>query len=315
MKSRSIRYLPLLLMLLLLTACSRHANMPGDSFATSYPSQFIVGDVYILKGFEKIEGNIVGIDTSLFIEEGAAVLGDVHLVGSELEVGGRIAGEINMFGGESHFLKSAVVSGSINKFGNVMEINPGAVIYGEINTFTVPEQGQENQIEDIQLPLKIESLVGPRALIIFQLFINLLLLLINILIVFLFGPQTIQITKKLAEDPLVSWLIGLLVFIAVPVISIVLIISICLSPIGLILLIVLGLINLWGWGVTSYFTGAKLSKWFKIRTSDIGIVTIGSIFFGILFILAAFVPIVNIILSMIISTFGSGSIILRFLTK
>jgi len=312
MKSKLNKIFSFLLILLLLTGCNGIAANDGVRSDTTYPSQFLAGEVYVLKTFEKIDGNIVGFDTTLIIEEGAAVLGDIILFGSDLEVAGRVSGDINLFGGKSHILQTGLVTGSINKVANNQEVETGASIYGEINTFQFENIDIE---ENFQVPKGDFSLIKPRTLIIIQIIRNILLLLINILIIFLFKDQTIRVSYKLQQDPLVSWIVGLLTYLAIPIVSFVLIISICLSPIGLIFLLILFIINLWGWAVTSYFLGSNLAKWFRIDSKDFGTVAMGTIFFGIIFSVSAFLPLLNIFLSLTISTFGIGSIVYFFISR
>ena len=311
MKSRSIRRIPFLLLAIFLSACSSGTIGSEESFGTVYPSQMLSGDVYVLESFEKIDGNIVGIDTTLVIEDGATVFGDISLIGSELEIGGRVSGDINIFGGESTILTSGIVTGSINQIGNTYTIEPGAVVYGEINTFSFRDG---SRIDNIEIPEEADRLLKPGAWVIFQIVRNILLLLLNILIIFLFGEQTIRVSRKLQKDPLISFLAGLLTFFAVPLVSLVLIISICLSPIGLILLIMLAIANLWGWTNLSYFAGSQLARWFKLDLGNIGITIIGSLFFGIVFSLMAFIPVLSIITSWILSSAGIGAIILYLLS-
>lgn len=312
MKSRSIKLLFPLLLITLLGACSTNVIGNEDGFGTTYPSQMLSGDVYVLERFEKIDGNIVGIDTTLIIEEGAAVLGDISLLGSDLEISGRVSGDINLFGGQSTIKRTGIVTGSINKIANEQDIEPGAVVYGEINTFSFENQTQS---ENFNIPESTVDFLRPGTWVIIQIIRNILLLLLNVLIIFLFSDKTIQVSAKLRKDPLVSFLAGLLLFIAVPFVSLVLILSICLSPIGLILIILLALSNLWGWTILSYTTGKQLAQWFKFDVGNIGYAIIGSLFFTIIFSIMAFIPVLSLIASRGLSTFGVGAIILHLLAN
>jgi cytoskeletal protein CcmA (bactofilin family) len=312
MKSKLISLSVFFVFSILLSACSANTIGGQDEFGSTYPSQILSGDVYVLRTFEKIDGNIVGFNTTLVIEEGASVLGDINLFASDLEIAGRVSGDINLFGGESTIRRSGIVTGSINKIANAQTIEPGAMINGEINTFSFHENDHTN---NIQIPEGTENLLRPRTLIIFQIIRNVFLLFSNILIIFLFKDQTIRGAKRVQKEPLVSWLVGLLTLFAVPFVSIILIITICLSPIGLILLILLAIINIWGWTVISFFIGSQLASWFKLEPGHIGIVAMGSIFFGIIFTIMAFIPIISIIFSWVISSAGIGSIILSLISS
>ena len=306
MRSSSIRFLPFLLVAFLLSACTPAADVRSNALSENYPSQFLAGDVYVLKSQERINGNIVGFDTTLIIEEGASVLGDINLFASKMEVAGSVSGEINLFGGESRILDSAVISGSINQIANGLSIEPNATIYGEINSFSAPDSSRP---ENIQLPEGVDELLKPQTWVIIQIVRNVVLIFFNMLVVFLFKDQTIRVMHHLRNEPLVSWIIGIVTLIALPLVAVVFIITICLSPIGLLLFLLLGVGNLWGWTITSYFAGMLLAHWFKIEPNEIGTVVIGSVFFGIIFTLASFIPFLIFILSAIISAFGLGAIV------
>jgi len=312
MKLKWNRIFPVLLLAFFLTACGTGEFSAQESFAATYPSQLLVGDVYVLKSHEKIDGNIVGFDTTLIIEEDASVFGDISLFGGESEISGRVAGDINLFGGTTHILKPAIITGTINKIANKMEIDPGAVITSEINTFTAPNRDLP---ESIEIPKEAENFLRPQTWVIFQIIRNLLLTFFNMLIIFLFKDQTLRVVNQMKKQPLVSWVVGLLSFIAAPLVALVFVITICLSPIGIIFLIALVITNLLGWTATSFFLGNRLIKWLKLEWREVVIVAAGSLLFGIFFTLIALIPFASLIASSLVSAIGCGSVVLYLLNN
>lgn len=312
MKFKWNRIFPVLLLAFFLTSCSKVGFSAQESFTATYPSQMLVGDVYVLKSHEIIDGNIVGFDTTLVIEEGASVNGDVSLFGGESEISGHITGDINLFGGTTHILKPAIITGSINQIANNLEIDPGAVVSSKINTFTAPNS---NLSESIEFPKEAEAILRPQTWVIFQIIRNLLLTFFNMLIIFLFKDQTLRVINQMKKQPLVSWIVGLLSFIAFPLVAMVFVITICLSPIGIILLIALIIANLWGWTATSFFLGDQLMKWLKLEWHEVGIVAAGSLLLSIFFTLLALIPFASLIASSLISAIGCGSVFLHLLKK
>ena len=139
MKQPWIKLAALLIAAVILTGCINTPAQPEESeIWTTFPSQFIVGDTYILKSHEKIDGNIVGIGTTLILEENALVMGDISLIGSNLEVDGRIAGDLNVLAGSAFIKDTAIITGNINQFFQTIDIKPKALVTGEINTYTFP---------------------------------------------------------------------------------------------------------------------------------------------------------------------------------
>ena len=308
MKSRWSRFLPLLFTVFLLSACiGSGLRADKEKLSASYPSQFLVGDVYVLKEYEKIDGNIAGIGTTLIIEDGAAVLGDISLIGSQLEVFGYVAGDTNVFAGTTHIQNTANINGSINQIAHQINIEPGAHISGEINTFAFPTQlnlGDSGRLENIM------NWVHPTGWIAFQLIRNLFLVFITILIIFLFKMPTLRVVRCIKKNVAVSWGVGILVIIAAPIVSLFLIITICLSPLGLILILAFLIADIWGWTGISFIIGSNLTHWLKLDWPEEAEVVIGAVLLGLVSTLLAFLPCVGFMISTMISAVGLGGIVL-----
>lgn len=309
MRSPWTKLIPLLLVILLLSACaeSRFKTAEEEIPSETYSSQFIVGDVYVLKKHEQIDGNLVGIGTTLVIEDSATVIGDISLIGSQMEVFGRVAGDINVFAGTTYVHKTAIITGSINQIAHQINIEPGAQISGEINTFTFPAQ---SSIGDTW---KLENVMGwlqPAGWIAFQLIRNLFLVLITVLIIFLFKMPILHVAHCIKKHIAVSWGTGLLVMVAVPIVSLFLIITICLSPIGLILILALLIAGIWGWAGMSFVIGENLTRWLKLDWPEEARVAVGAVMLGLASTLLAFLPGVGFMISAMVSAIGLGGVVL-----
>ena len=309
MISQKTKFLPLLLAILLLSACtgSGFSVEKEETLFTTYPSQFLMGDIYVLKKHEKIDGNIVGIGTTLIIEDGAVVMGDISLIGGQMDISGSIAGDINVFAGTTHIYKTATISGGINQIAHQINIDPGAHISGEINTFAFPAQLSSENIGGLEDTL---SWLRPAGWIAFQLIKNLILIFITILIIFLFEKPTLRIARCIKKQIAVSWGIGLLVIIAAPIVSLVLIITICLSPIGIILILVFLIAIVWGWAGISFVIGDNIAHWLKLDWPEEAEAAAGAVLLGLGSTLLAFLPCIGFMISIIVSAVGLGGIVL-----
>ena len=309
MRSPWTKLTPLLLAILLLSACaeSRFKAAEEEIFSETYSSQFMVGDVYVLKKHEQIDGNLVGIGTTLVIEDGATVMGDISLIGSQMEVFGHVTGDINVFAGTTYVHKTAIITGSINQIAHQINIEPGAQISGEINTFAFPAQSSIGET------WKLENVLGwlqPAGWIAFQLIRNLFLVLITVLIIFLFKMPTLRVARCIKKHIAVSWGAGLLVMVAAPIVSLFLIITICLSPIGLILILALLITGIWGWAGMSFVIGDNLTRWLRLDWPEEAQVAVGAVMLGLASTLLAFLPGVGFMVSAIVSAFGLGGVVL-----
>lgn len=308
MKSQKTKLLPLLLAVLLLSACTGSGfNAEEDVLLTTYPSQFLMGDIYVLRKHEKIDGNIVGIGTTLVIEDGAAVMGDISLIGGQMDISGSVAGDINVFAGTTHIYETAIISGGINQIAHQINVDPGAHITGEINTFALPMQLSSENVGGLEETL---SWVRPAGWIAFQFIKNLILVFITVLIIFLFKKPTLRVARCIKKQIAVSWGTGLLVMIAAPIVSLVLLITICLSPIGIILILGFLLANIWGWAGISFVIGDNIARWLKLDWPEEADAAAGAVLLGLGSTLLAFLPCIGFMISMMVSAVGLGGIVL-----
>ncbi|MDO9545751.1 MAG: polymer-forming cytoskeletal protein [Pelolinea sp.] len=308
MKSIWIKLLPLILIIFLFSACTEYAPISDSGqYDETFPSQFLLGDVYVLKDRERIDGNIAGVGTKLIIEEGATVTGSISLIGGQMEILGKVYGDVNVFAGTTYIHDTSMIGGDINQIKHNLEIDPGAHVAGEINTFTLPNEGN---IVDTKEVTNTFDWIRPSAWIIFEFVRNLSLIFINLLIVFLFKIPTLRVNRTLKHNMAVSWGVGLLVFFALPFVSLVLLISICLSPIGIILILTFLLANVWAWTGISLIIGNVITKWLKLDWAEEAKVVVGAVFLGLISTSLAFIPLIGLALNVTVSAVGIGGIVL-----
>ena len=309
MKSRLISILTLIVLAGFLAACGYvpfNETERDSGLTTIYPSQFLTGDVYVLKNHEKINGNIAGIGTTLIIEDGAVVMGDISLIGGNLEVDGRVLGDVNVFAGTTTIDDSAIIIGSINQVLNQTTTSPKASISGEINTFIFPFSG--GQIG--KNVLNILEWMKPGFWVMLQLVRITLLILATLLATALFTNPTFAVISAIRKNPAVSWAVGVVISFAVPIISLVLIVTICLSPIGLIALLVYLIGIIWSWTILSNIVGEQMTYWLDLDWSKEGTAVLGAVLTGISISLISLIPIGGLLLNSAILAFGLGGIIL-----
>jgi cytoskeletal protein CcmA (bactofilin family) len=308
MKSIWIKLVPFLLVTILLSACSKYAPaIPSGKSENTFPSQFLSNDVYILKDGETIDGNIAGVGTTLIIEKGAIVTGSISLIDGQMEISGIVEGDINVLAGTTYIHSTATIGGEINQASHQLEIDPEARVAGKINTFTLPIEGNVIETEEIA---SLADWIHPSVWIIIEFVRNFSLVFINILIVFLFKEPTLRLTHTIKNRKMVSWGVGLLIFFALPLVSLVLLATICLSPIGIILFITFLIANVWAWTGISLIIGNVFTKWLKLNWAEEAKVTVGSIILGLISTLLAFLPLIGLALNITVSAVGMGGIIL-----
>jgi len=308
MKQAWIKLAALLIAAVILTGCINTPAQPQEpEIWTTFPSQFIVGDTYILKSHEKIDGNIVGIGTTLILEENALVMGNISLIGSNLEVDGRIAGDLNVIAGSAIIKDTAIITGNINQFFQTLNIMPKALVTGEINTYTFPSavSGQVGtwiaQLIEWLRPGNIAAFHGVRVFG---------LVLLSLIGIYLFKTPITRVASVLGSNLPAAWGAGLLTIITVPIVAIILIISICLSPIGILLILAYLFCILWGWVALSSYFGTSLINWLKMDWAVEPATILGTLVLGIITSLLSFVPCIGFLLILMVTATGIGGVLL-----
>jgi hypothetical protein len=295
--------------ILMLVACTvgQTGQTENGDYANTYPSQFLTGDVYILKSNERISGNISGIGTTLIIEKGAVVTGDISLIGGNLEINGEVGRNVNVIAVTAKIGDTAVVDGSINQIFNQTTISPDAIVKGQINTYMIPFS------EDQRIGRDITNLLGwlkPGFWLLLQAICISFLLVFTLIITALFKKPTFNVIAAVRKSPVVAWGAGLLTLIAIPLISAVLIVTICLSPLGLILLLATLICTIWSWAVISNIVGIQMTKWLHLEWNDEGTSVLGAFIVGIMTSAISLIPIGGFLVNLFFCSLGLGGVLL-----
>jgi len=304
MKSHWIKILCCCIAALFLTACSQLLDSQVEG--STYPSQFIVGDVYILKSNEQINGNIAGIGTMLVIEEGAVVSGDVSLIGSNLDLSGQVNGDLNLVAGTSIIADSAVIMGDINQTYHQIQVSPNAQIRGLTNTFVFPSRSGTSSLFSIS---DLFKWVRPSRIAAIQAIRITFWVIIAVLILGLFPDPTSRVIAAIRSNLIPAIGVGIISLFIFPVVALILIITICLSPIGIILLFAIAISYIWGWITISFMLGIQLTSWLNLDWKKEAVAALGAFCLGLLTTLLVFIPLMSIIINVAISSVGIGGVI------
>jgi hypothetical protein len=306
MKARLNKSAALIFLLVLLASCTPNINSIGTGSGSVYPSQFLIGETYILENGERIEGDIVGVGTNLTIHEGARVTGDISLVGSVLEMGGEVNGDINVFAGTSTIKDTAFIRGDINQISHQALIAPNARILGEANTYTFPNISGEGLGKGVNTFI---NWFRP-ANWIFLLFGRMIIFVLTaLLVITLFPEPTKRVVASIQGNIAPAWGVGIISLLVVPFISFILIITICLSPIGLILLLLLVISYIWGWIGLSFLFGQRLFTWLGLEQKNEIITVAGAAILTLLTMLIGLVPVAGFLLNLMVSSIGLGGVV------
>jgi len=306
MKTRPIEILTLLFLLVTLNSCTANEVTPDVDNGSVYSDQFLIGDTYILENGTRIEGDIVGIGTNLIIHEKASVSGNISLVGSVLNLSGEVKGDINVFAGASTIRDTAVIYGDINQIFHQALISPNAHILGESNTYAFPYLFGDSLWKGITT---FVSWYRPANWFLFFLARMIGFVLIALMVIILFPKPTGRVVAGIEDNIAPAWGVGIISLLILPFISVILIITICLSPLGLLLLLLLLISYIWGLIGLSFLFGRRLWGWLGLEQSKEIITVTGAICLTFLSMLLRFIPLVGFLIHLMISAIGLGGVI------
>lgn len=220
----------------------------------------VFGGPVLLEAESEIDGSLT-VFGALTIEAGAEIDGALVVMGTA-SIAGSVDGDVFVAGAVS-LGKTAYVSGDLASAGNI-SLAEGAVVEGTVE-----------RLEDSRFswgtPGGIEAPRPPRVIVPqrpfwVQWLINigegiantLVMGLLALLIISIWPQQTERVAITLEEVPLISLGMGLLLFLLTGVIFTLLAITLCLLPVGIIGLIVVGVGTLLGWVALGQVFGNKV---------------------------------------------------------
>ena len=306
--SLKINFLLIIAIIALFTSCTVSGPFqPQISRGKIHGDQLVVGNSFLLSSNDSLEGNIVGIGASLVIEKNARLKGDISLLGGTLDILGSVDGTINNFAGVSHIYQSATIYGDINQFLNEATIDSGAQTNGEINTFTFPRFPSQ-PISDIVNFLT--GLLQPQKWIGLQLAHLIFYCTLSVIATLIFKKRISNVVIAVQKQAVVSWFFGVLGAIIIPLVGILLVLTFCLSPVGILVIILWALLVYMGWIVMGVFTGKVLQHWLHTKWPEELQAFLGSLVFGFVTSLLNWLPCIGWTITFCLGITGLGGLFL-----
>lgn len=132
-----------------------------------------------------------------------------------------------------------------------------------------------------------------------------------VLVVLIFPVPTERASNAIARQPLMSFVVGMLTTIVLPIILVVMALTILLIPVSLLGFLILGGLLFFGWAVLGYFLGMRLMGLFKANWApavSAGVGTFVLSFFA--WLISGLVPCVGWILPWVLAYFGLGAVLI-----
>ncbi len=307
------------------------------------------GNVRIKSG-GTIEGDLVVYSGNIRMDAGSAVEGDVTSLSGNTQIAGTIEGDLVVWSGDIALIESASVGGDISVMSGNIHRDRGAVVEGNVvaGGFKMPQMpdffgdsfGNEAVAPDAPdapippvppvepVPPAVDMAVnraGGFGGAIFALFGRLIaaalgasVLIFLTALLYHLRPGFINAVQQTMQTqrPL-SFAVGITSNVVLIFLTSVLVITLCLAPVGLAAGLVFATVNLVGWAVLSLTVGGRLLRAAKIETQPLVEVVIGAFLMtGVLALgwaVGGCLRPLAFIVSLAISAFGSGAVIVYWL--
>ncbi|MBN2387058.1 MAG: polymer-forming cytoskeletal protein [Anaerolineales bacterium] len=272
----SVKILALLLLVLASFATPQPAAAKG-ALDVVFDDQVIFGMTFVLDSGETLEGDLVVFGGSATIEEGATVEGTIIVAGGTLVIDGEVEGDVAVAGGSVTLGETAHIYGSLSTVGTSVVRAEGARVDGAINSDTGwMVDGQEVAIPDVPEVPDLPYVNVPRPSIP-NLSVNfnpmadvwnaIVWAAVAMLVMLFLAPHAQRVGLAVVRQPLMSGGVGLLgalagvvVFVALGLLSILVVTLIVTIPLMIVVGVALAMAAAFGWIALGLELGQRLAR-------------------------------------------------------
>jgi hypothetical protein len=264
----------LLLLLVLIWAAPAFAQ-GGDQGS----GQLVFGRNVTLATGDSISGDLTLFGGNLTMAAGSWISGNLVVFGGNADIAGEVRGQVVTIGGNISLKSAARVQGDVSSVGGHVTRAAGAQVTGKV------VEGGRFDLSRF-FPWSAGIRFGPSAATwpaisagqsIFHIFralvLSMVVAVIGLLVVLFLPDHTRVIGRAVTGATAASFGTGLLTVLAGAAVIIVLVITICLAPLGILLALPLGLATLLGWVVVGYLVGQRLMTVLKKDAAPAPMVT------------------------------------------
>jgi hypothetical protein len=275
----------------------------------------IFGESFTLESGEEMGGDLVVLGGSVVLEPRSRVDGNVVVMGGSARVAGEIGGDVVTFGGNVEVRATAVVDGDLVTLGGNVQREEGAIVRGQEvgglefrglpRFWTFPTRVYSSEWPDRWFGFIFDVFKA--------IFVALAVAALGLLIVLFWPKQTEKVGQAILVAPLPSGGVGLLTAVVAVALMVLLAITICLSPIALLLGVALLAAGTFGWAAVGLLVGRRLLEAFKVKV----ITPLMAVAAGILLLsLLGAIPCLGALVVIVAGCVGLGAVVLtRFGTQ
>jgi hypothetical protein len=238
------------------------------------PGITIFGEDYTVESGTTIKGNLTVFDGDVIVEDGGTVAGTIVIWGGNAEIEGTVEGDLIVSGGDIHLGDDAWVQGDIVcSWDCGVEQEEDARIDGEIvEGVVLPQIPSLPEIRSFP-PMNIQiaepgDIFGPLFNFISNIISAFVVAALAVLVALLLPQPVTRVGQTMTQAVVPSLGYGLLTVLAAGAAIITLVLTICLSPIGILAGLVLLAAGLFGWICFGAVIGKRLLKAFNAQVVE-----------------------------------------------
>jgi hypothetical protein len=273
--------------------------------------KLVLGGSCTLESGQTLSGSLVVFGGTVAIKEGATVDGDIFVAGGSLDLRGAVNGSVTSLGSVVDVSDTAIINGDLSTVGGTVDRAAKSVVTGHIDigpgeklSYAKPSDLFKNMPQN---PILFD--MGPIKDLFGALTRTLgMAALAALVTLFLFKP-TEHVAQAVKSQLGISFLIGLLSMVVAPALMLLLIITLILSPFGLLGLIIFGLAILLGWIAIGYEVGKLVAESLKVDWAPAIVAGVGTLVLVAASELIGFIPCIGWLISVFITSLGLGAVV------
>ena len=235
----------------------------------------IFGKDFTLESGEEVDGDLAVFGGNVVLEEDSIVNGTVFIMGGNATVAGEVEDELVVFGGNVELESTAFIGSDVLAWGGNVERAEGAVVEGSVSEGVTTRLFRAPGVVRVVPPSPTRGMVPLEAgtrfffntmMDIFKTIITALALMALGLLVLLFLPkQTETVAQAVLAAPLRSLGVGFLTAVVAIGLTALLALTICLSPMALLVGLLATVAGFFGWIAVGLLVGQKLLEGLKVQ--------------------------------------------------
>ncbi len=289
-----------------------------------------------------IKGDLVAYSGDVTIEAGGKVQGSVTALSGDAWIDGAVGGDLVVWSGDIDLAETAKIGGNASVMAGELHREEGSLVQGNLlrGNFSLPQLPP--LLESLQIPavpaLPAEpaapampavdtaiqrswhwggALFGLLGRLLLAAFGSSLIVLLAGL-VFYARPALVQtVGQTLHEQRPLSFAVGLIVNLVLVVLTVLLVATLCLAPVGLAVGVLFAAINLVGWSALSLSVGDWLLRRATLENQPLVALIVGALVLTGLLALSwalggGFRPLAYVA-TLLVTAFGSGAVVVYWL--